>query len=146
MSYRTQMPSGLFSELDRLQRDIQQAFGVSPSIRGGGRGSFPVMNIGHTAGSLEIYVFVPGVDPQQMEVHVEKGVLVIAGQREVQAPQDEERSIVHIDERFEGRFRRVVTLPDDIDPDQIEAHYRDGVLHIGIKRRQAAQPRQISIQ
>src|SRR5690606_1069493 len=98
MSYRAQMPASLFTELDRLQRDIQQAFGLSPSIRGGGRGGFPTMNIGHTAGSLEIYVFAPGVNPQQMDVHIEKGVLVIAGQREVQGPQEDERSIVHIDE------------------------------------------------
>ena len=42
-------------------------------------------------------------------------------------------------------FRRVVSLPDDVDPDQVEANYRDGVLQIHIKRREAARPRQIKV-
>jgi HSP20 family protein len=54
---------------------------------------------------------------------------------------------VHINERFAGRFRRVMSLPDDdIDPSGVSAEYRDGVLHISVKRRQAPQPRRISVQ
>jgi HSP20 family protein len=142
----------VFEELDRLQRDMQQAFGFSPSIRGRGRGGFPAMNIGSTPRSVEVYLFLPGVDPKQIELNVEKGVLVVAGERRAEAPTttgtaaEETKAIVHIDERFSGRFRRVVTLPEDIDPDQIEARYRDGVLHICIQRRKAAEARQITIQ
>ncbi|HRD94680.1 MAG TPA: Hsp20/alpha crystallin family protein, partial [Accumulibacter sp.] len=50
------------------------------------------------------------------------------------------------DERFAGRFRRVVTLPDDIDVNAVEAKYRDGVLRISIARKQDALPRRITIQ
>jgi HSP20 family protein len=53
---------------------------------------------------------------------------------------------VHIDERFDGRFRRVVTLPDDVDPNAVDAKYRDGVLRISIARKQSAQPRRITVQ
>jgi HSP20 family protein len=53
---------------------------------------------------------------------------------------------VHIDERFAGRFRRVVTLPDDVDANAVDAKYRDGVLRISIARKQSAQPRRITIQ
>ena len=53
---------------------------------------------------------------------------------------------LHINERFTGRFRRVVSLPDDIDPNSVTATCRDGVLHISIKRRESAQPRRITIQ
>ncbi|MFN3595282.1 MAG: Hsp20/alpha crystallin family protein, partial [Thiobacillaceae bacterium] len=45
-----------------------------------------------------------------------------------------------------GRFRRVVSLPDDIDPNAVSATYRDGVLHVSVARREAAQPRRITIQ
>ena len=51
----------------------------------------------------------------------------------------------YLRERFEGDFRRVVTLPEDVDPDQVMASYRDGVLHLAIKRRAAVRPRQISV-
>ena len=44
------------------------------------------------------------------------------------------------------RFRRVVTLPEDADPDGVVARYRDGVLQISVKRKQAPQPRCINIQ
>ena len=136
----------LFAELDRLQREMQQAFDVSPSIRGFGHGGFPALNVGGTLKSVEVYAFAPGLDPASIDVNLERGVLTIAGERKSDLPAKEEKSTVHIDERFAGRFRRVVALPDDIDPNDVAADYRDGVLHISIKRRESAQPRRISIQ
>lgn len=144
MSYRPYFPRDVFADLGRLQREMQQAFDLSPSIRGLSRGGFPAINIGAAPKSVELYAFVPGVDPASLEVQVEKGVLTLAGERKAEpAP---ERATVHIDERFAGRFRRVVTLPDDLDPDSVDAKYNDGVLHISIARKQAAQPRRITIQ
>lgn len=144
MMYRSLFPRDVFAELDRLQREIQQSVDFSPSIRGVGRGGFPAMNVGGTAKSVEIYAFAPGVEPASLDVQIEKGVLTISGERKVDAIP--EKAAVHIDERYAGRFRRVVTLPDDIDANSVQAKYRDGVLHIGISRREAAQPRRITVQ
>jgi HSP20 family protein len=146
MFYRTLFPNDMFAELDRLQREIQQAYASTPSIRGLARGRFPALNVGSTPRSVEIYAFAPGLDPARIDVQIEKGVLTIAGERQIARPGDDEKATVHIDERFGDRFRRVVTLPDDIDGDTVRAKYRDGVLHISIQRRQAAQPRRIDIQ
>jgi len=144
MTYRSYFPRDVFAELDRLQRDMQQAFDLSPSIRGLARGGFPAINVGSSPKSLELYAFVPGVEPASLDVQIEKGVLTLAGERKTEpAP---ERATLHIDERFAGRFRRVVTLPEDVDPDAVDARYSDGVLHISIARRQAAQPRRITVQ
>ncbi len=146
MMYRSLFPRDLFAELDRLQREMQQAYEWSPSIRGLARGGFPAMNVGGTPRSVEIYVFAPGIDPASIDVQLEKGVLTIAGERKPDVPGKDEKATVHIDERFAGRFRRVVTLPDDADANAVTATYRDGVLHISIQRQQAAQPRRIAIQ
>lgn len=146
MFYRTLFPRDLFAELDRLQREIQQAAEYSPSIRGLSRGGFPALNVGTTPRSVEIYAFAPGMDPAAIEVQLEKGVLTISGERKTALPGKDEKKTVHIDERFADRFRRVVTLPDDIDANAVKAKYRDGVLHISIQRREAAQPRRITIQ
>jgi HSP20 family protein len=146
MFYRTLYPRGLLAELDRLQREMQQAYDLSPSIRGLGRGGFPAMNIGGTPTSIEIYAFAPGIDPEAIEVQIEKGVLTISGERKSELPGREEKATVHIDERFAGRFRRVVSLPEDIDPNAVQARYRDGVLRISVGRRQAPQPRRIAIE
>ncbi len=144
--YRSLVSRDLFSQLDRLQREMQQAFEVSPSIRGFGHGGFPAMNVGGTPQSVEIYAFAPGLDPASVEVHLERGVLTVAGERKVEALPSDEKATVHIDERFAGRFHRVVSLSDDIDPERVAARYEDGVLHISIPRRESSQPRRIAIQ
>ena len=77
---------------------------------------------------------------------LEQGVLTIAGERGSMLPSPEVEATVHIDERFEGRFRRVISLPDDIDANSVQAKYRDGVLHVSIQRSEAAQPRRINIE
>lgn len=144
--YRSLYPSELFSEIDRLQREMQQSFAsVSPSIRGLGR-SYPALNVGNTPTSVEIYAFAPGIDPSKVEVNLERGVLTIEGERAPLAREGNGKSTAHIKERFEGRFRRVVSLPDDVDPEGVSAKYRDGVLQVSIKRRASTQPRRIQVQ
>ena len=146
MFHRSPFPRDVLSDLERLQREMQQSFDISPSIRGAARGGFPALNVGSTPRSIEIYAFAPGIDPSTIDVQLEKGVLTIAGERKSVLPPPEAKATAHIDERFAGRFRRVVTLPDDIDANAVAAKYRDGVLHISIQRREAAQPRRINVQ
>lgn len=143
--YRSFHPYDVFSELERLQGEMQQSLNASPSIRGLARGGFPAMNVGSTPESVEIYAFTPGVDPASIEVTLENGVLTIEGERKDALHANDDKATVHIGERFSGRFRRVVSLPDDVDPNAVQAQCSDGVLHITIQRREAAQPRRISV-
>ncbi len=143
MFYRTQFPRDPFAELDRLQREMQEALDFSPSIRGLARGSYPAINVGGTPSSVEIFAFAPGIDPASIQVEIERGTLTIAGERKTEKLP--EKAIAHIDERFSGSFRRVIALPDDVDADTIDAKYRDGVLHIHIARKEEAQPRRINV-
>ena len=145
LTYRSIFPGDVFAEMDRLQREIQQAFDMEPSIRGFGRGSFPALNVGGTPNSIELYAFVPGLDPASIGVQVEQGVLTIAGERADQLASTAQQATVQIHERFAGRFRRVVSLADDVDPDAVAAQYRDGVLHVSVGRRAANGPRRISV-
>ena len=144
MLFQTMFPRDLFADFDRLQREMMDMF-EGPSIRGV-RGGFPALNIGTTPQSVELYAFVPGLDPSSVEVNLEKGVLTISGERKDDLASGEDKATVHLNERFAGRFRRVVNLPDDIDPDAVTASYRDGVLHISAKRKQSVQPRRITVQ
>lgn len=146
MMFRSMFPRDVLAELDRLQRDMQATFEAGPSIRGFGRGGFPALNVGGTPQSVEIYAFAPGLDPATIEVNLERGVLTVAGDRAADLPGQDEKAAVHINERFAGRFRRVVSLPDDADANAVTAEYRDGVLHVSVKRRESAQPRRIAIQ
>lgn len=144
MAYHPLFSRDLFAELDRLQGDMLQAFDISPSIRGFARGGFPAINVASTPKSIELYAFAPGVDPASLDVQIEKGVLTVSGERK--AGPVPEKASRHIEERFAGRFRRVVTLPDNVDPNGVEARYRDGVVHIRVARQESTLPRRIAIQ
>jgi len=146
--YRSLFSNDLFSELDRLQRIAARAFDMSPSIRGVFNNRFPAINIGTSPQAVEVYCFAPGVDPAKVDIKIENGVLSISGERKDERATNNgvEKSNLHINERFEGRFHRVVTLPEDVDNNAITATYKDGILHIKAPRREAAQPRRITIQ
>ena len=145
--YRSLFARDPFAELDRLQRDMNALFDLSPSIRGVARGGYPALNIGSTPQSVEVYAFAPGIDPAKIEVNLDRGVLTLSGERTPATPTtSDEKTTLHVNERFTGRFRRVISLPDDIDPQAVNASYRDGVLHVSIQRKAAAQPRRIEVQ
>jgi HSP20 family protein len=142
--YRTLFPRDLFAEFDRLQREVSSLFDASPAIRGLGR--YPALNVGASPSSVEVYAFAPGLDLASIEINLDRGVLSLAGERKSALPNADAKTTRHLEERFAGRFRRVVSLPDDIDPDTVGANYTDGVLHVTVKRREAAQPRRIEVQ
>lgn len=158
MLYRSLFPRDLFNQFDRLQRELQGGLDGSlsghgsPAIRGIGRGGYPALNVGSTAEAVEVFAFAPGLDPASIDVQLERGVLTLSGQRAAVLPSgtgagsSDERHTVHINERFDGRFRRVVSLPDDIDAQSVQASYRDGVLRVSVPRRAQAQPRRIEVQ
>ncbi len=137
----------LFDELWRLQQEVDELFGSWTASSSGGirslpRGSFPAVNIGHTPERVDVYLFAPGIDPKTLDISIQQNLLTVAGRREIPA---QEQATYYRQERFSGEFRRVIALPEDIDPDRVHARYQDGIVQIGIERREAARPRQIEI-
>ncbi len=139
-------PASWLAELDRIQREFDRTFGavgLPTSIRAASGAAFPAVNIGSTPTSLEVYAFAPGLDPAKLEVTVDNNLLTLAGERKL--PPQAEKTTVYAQERFDGQFRRVISLPEDADPAKVEAQYRDGVLHVTIGRRESVQPRRIAV-
>lgn len=137
----------MFSELNRLQQSLEQAFrpGGTSNIRAMSRRAFPPVNVGSSADAFEVLALAPGIEPSQLQITVDKGVLVIAGERKSDLPQGQDAPAVYAQERFQGSFRRVVSLPEDADPANINANYRDGLLRITVGRRESSRPRQIAV-
>lgn len=135
----------MFDEFRRLQEQIDSLFDSWPGavgIRSVAPGTFPPVNVGATPDRLEVYVFAAGLDPKKIDISMQQNLLAVSGERA--APQDE-AAAYYRQERFAGEFRRVLTLPEDVDPDRVEARYRDGVLHITVSRKEAAKPRTIPL-
>jgi HSP20 family protein len=137
----------LFSELDRRQRQMSSLFGGTPSsLRSSRSGTFPPINVGTTDESVEIVAFAPGIDPSKLDVTVDKGLLSIAGERTAEQSQLPEGARQYARERFTGAFRRVIELPQQADPDKVQARYVDGCLLISVGKREASRPRAITVQ
>ncbi len=142
-------PTSLFGQFELLRRELHEALGVSgpPStIRSVAPGTVPAINVGRTPNSVEVYAFVPGLDVSKIEVTLDRGVLRIAGERPSGIPEKDTPVQIYAKERGAGSFTRTVALPDDVDPTQVNASYRDGVLQISIARRESCQPQRITVQ
>ena len=135
---------GLFDEFRRMQQEMDQLFGVPwpGSIRSVARGTYPPINIGRTPEQVDVYLFAAGVNPKTLDISIQQNLLTVSGERKVM---HEEEADYYRKERFDGTFRRVVSLPEDVDPDRVDASYRDGILHVTVQRREAARPRQIQV-
>lgn len=146
MFYR---PQGLFDHLNSLHQALTRSLtadGLPDAIRSVGAGSYPGVNVGRTAKTVEVYAFAPGLDAASIDVTVERGVLKISGERRA-AEQDKDAKVqAYAAERPVGRFSRGLSLPDDVDTSKVEAKYRDGVLQVSIGLLESAQPQRIQVQ
>ncbi|KAG1365945.1 hypothetical protein G6F59_018853 [Rhizopus arrhizus] len=84
------------------------------------------------------------MQPDDLNVTLEKRVLTISGERT--QPALPENARYYARERAVGRYTRVIELPADVDPDQVQARYTDGCLAISIKRKESSQPRVVPVQ
>jgi HSP20 family protein len=137
----------LLGEFDRLQRQMSRLFtGFPTSLRASRMGTFPPVNIGSTDDTIEIVAFAPGLEPANIDVSIDKGLLTISGERrrpQADLPAD---ARVYAEERFMGVFRRVIELPPHADPDKVQARYVNGCLTISVGRAEASKPRAITVQ
>lgn len=85
---------------------------------------------------------IPGVDPAQIEVSMDKGILTIKGERDAAGAQEGKFTRV---ERARGSFHRRFALPDSADAEGIVANGKFGVLEIVIPKKAQATPRRITI-
>ena len=137
--------NSLFEGFRRAQDEMDALFGRWPSpagIRSVVPGTYPPINVGTTPDEVDVYLFASGLDPRSLDISLQQNLLTVAGERKVPVEKDVN---YYRKERFDGGFRRVINLPEDVDPDRVTARYTDGVLQIHIQRREAARPRQIEI-
>jgi HSP20 family protein len=130
-------------------RIVRSAFGVAPASGSGqiARRAFGVgpalpMDTARRDGELVLRFDVPGIDPEKIDVTVDRGVLTVSATRE-EAKTEGESPVVQ--ERLSGSFTRRVRLSENLDADKIEASDHDGVLEIRIPVREGAEPRKIEI-
>ena len=132
---------------DRLNRIFDDTFRGNP--RGteedwalGGQWA-PSVDIFEHEGNLVLRAELPGIEPKDVDVHVENNVLTLRGERKFES--EVKREKYHRVERAYGTFSRSFTLPNVVDTEKIKAEYKDGMLQVTLPQREEAKPKQIQV-
>lgn len=134
-----------FVPSDEVRQAMSRFFGVGDSDQSTVETSqwAPRVDIREEDKRFVILVDVPGVDPSEIEVSMDKSILTIKGERKVDS--EENDSKLTRQERVYGTFHRRFALPESADADGISAHGKHGVLEISIPKKPETTPRRITI-
>ncbi len=138
-----------FREMEELQNRLLNLFNLTPPRRGDGQESItvsewaPLVDIIEDDKEYLIKAELPELRKEDVKVTVENGVLTLWGERRLE--KEEKGKRYHRIERAYGSFVRSFTLPDDADPDQVSAEFKDGVLKVLVAKSESARPKQIEV-
>ncbi len=133
--------------VSELQNQINRLFSDWDNIDSSAAtaGWIPTVDIQEFDTRFQLYVDVPGVNPDNIDITLNNGVLTISGERERPSMPEGESTINRRNERGHGQFHRRFILPDTVDADNVKASNHNGVLEISIPKQAKAQPRRIKI-
>jgi HSP20 family protein len=132
---------------NRFQRDINRAFAEGTSSSEAANSDIawlPVVDVHEEAERFVVRADLPGVDPKDVEITAEKGVLTIRGQRH--AEKRENGNSYERVERVSGNFLRRFSLPESAETSDIKAKQSNGVLEISIPKAPQVQPKRITVE
>lgn len=101
----------------------------------------PLVDVREADSALELFVDLPGVDRNDIDISLENNLLTVSGERRFNQDEDSFRRV----ERVYGKFHRSFRTPRDVEGSKVSASYKDGVLHLELPKTEAAKPRQIEI-
>ena len=136
--------------VSQLHNEINRVFGNLNDAEGSSATSewTPAVDVREYSDRFQLLLDVPGVEPKDVEITLDNGVLTVSGTRTEEkalgsngAEQPQQQRI----ERRLGRFHRRFILPDTADAENVKASGRNGVLEIVIPKQPKAQPRRIAV-
>lgn len=132
-------------EMERLMR---RRFGAMAPGGDGEEGLVaawaPAVDIREEDDQFIVRADIPGVDPKDIDISLENGMLTISGERKEE--KEEEKEGYRRMERFSGQFFRRFSLPDTADADRVKAHSRKGVLELVIPKTREHKARRIEVE
>jgi len=136
-------------EMDELHRRLNTLLSLSPRRGGDEKETMTVAEWMPTVDIIEddkeyvIKAELPEVRKEDVKVTVENGVLTLSGERKLE--KEEKGRRYHRVERAYGNFARSFALPDDSDPAQVKAEFKEGVLAVHLAKHEKARPRSIDV-
>ena len=152
------MRSPLFNELLSLRNTVDQIFRENPwgdtvgtvwsrQEPRSGTTAFPMpLDIYSNDDEIVILAAVPGMDPEDLDLTIQKNTLMISG--ELHSPTEGEGTgnlTWYVRELAEGTYRRSVTLPFTVDSEKAEATFEHGILRIVLPKAEESRPKKVAI-
>ncbi len=132
-----------FRDLMRLQDEVGRMFDERGYRDSESVGWTPACDIFEDEDGVTLRFDLAGVEPKDVDIRFENGVLTLRGERKLEA--EDRRESYHRIERAFGTFTRSFTLPGTLDAEKIRAESKNGVLAIYLPKRAEAKPRSIQV-
>ena len=133
-----------YRDLARLQDDMNRLYTEDRLMQGGESvGWTPACDIYEDEEAMRVRFELAGIDPKNVEVRFENGVLTLRGERKLE--NEDKRDNYHRVELSYGTFTRSFSLPGTVDAEHIRAESKDGILTVTLPKRAEAKPRSIKV-
>jgi len=123
----------LHLEMNRIFDNFARGFSLGVPTRVSSSAGWPNVEVRETDKEVEVVAELPGMDQKDVEVSLADGVLMLKGEKK------SESNGALYSERWHGRFQRALQLGPDVDPEKVEAAFKNGVLTITLAKRPEAQ-------
>jgi HSP20 family protein len=130
----------LFRFSEQLSRGLEDQFGLRT---GESVGWTPACDIFEDGEALSLRFELAGVDPKDVDIRFENGVLTLRGERKLE--KEEQKDAYHRIELSYGAFTRSFSLPTAVDAEKIRADSKNGVLTVTLPKKAEAKPRAITV-
>jgi HSP20 family protein len=135
------------AQMDPMSPMLAHALGLHAQQQGSGRATTtawaPALDISERKDAYLVTVELPGIEADDLEITFEDGLLTIQGERHLAHDSSEQQ--FHRVERRYGAFRRAITLPAQVEAEQIEASFDNGVLQIVVPKMEEAKAKRIQV-
>lgn len=135
--------SAPLSALDEMRHEVDRLFGGNLPTWTQDAWVMPT-DVRETADAIEFTTEVPGLNPADIELTVENGVLTIAGEKKEERKEGHDDGYRLVERRY-GRFERSFRVPPTVEADKVKARCENGVLTITLPKAEKARPRRIQI-
>jgi HSP20 family protein len=146
--WRTHAPS-MWDEAFSARRELDRMLDrvVSATAPGfDGTMWAPPVDVRETKDDIRVQVELPGLDPENVDVQLENGVLRISGDKKQSLEEGAEEGGYHLIERRYGRFERSFQVPASVDASKVTAKFEHGVLTIHLPKVETAKPRRVAVE
>ncbi len=110
-----------------------------------GHAPFP-LDVYATESEMTVLAAVPGIDPDQIDISIEKGQVTIKGEvPDVAASEEAKGATWYLHELPRGSFQRTLSVPFEVDANAAEATFENGMLRLTLPKAEAERPKQIKV-